>query len=106
MLRVLNETAKFIDQAGGKRKGSFAIYLETWHADIWAFLELRKNHGDEDKRCRDLFTGLWVSDLFMRRVRDKETWSLMCPDTCTGLDNCYGAEFEKLYEKYENEGII
>jgi len=103
MLRVFNNTARYIDQAG-KRLGSIAVYLETWHCDIEAFLELKKNHGSEEERCRDLFMALWVSDLFMERVKNNKHWSLMCPDKCPGLSEVYGDEFNKLYESYENEG--
>jgi ribonucleoside-diphosphate reductase alpha chain len=103
MLRVFNNTARYIDQAG-KRLGSIAVYLETWHCDIEAFLELKKNHGSEEERCRDLFMALWVSDLFMERVKNNKHWSLMCPDKCPGLSDVYGDDFVKLYEKYENEG--
>ena len=104
MLRVFNNTARYVNQSG-RRKGSFAIYLEPWHADIFEFLELRKNHGDEEKRARDLFYALWIPDLFMERVKDKNgKWSLMSPDKCPGLDNVYGEEFKQLYEKYETEG--
>lgn len=103
MLRVFNNTARYVDQAG-KRLGSIAVYLETWHNDIEAFLELKKNHGSEEERCRDLFLALWVSDLFMKRVKENKIWSLMCPDKCRGLSDVYGEEFEKLYEKYEEEG--
>jgi ribonucleoside-diphosphate reductase alpha chain len=103
MLRVFNNTARYIDQAG-KRLGSIAVYLETWHCDIEAFLELKKNHGSEEERCRDLFMALWVSDLFMERVKSNKQWSLMCPDKCPGLSDVYGDDFVKLYEKYENDG--
>ena len=103
MLRVFNNTARYIDQAG-KRLGSIAVYLETWHYDIEAFLELKKNHGSEEERCRDLFLALWVSDLFMERVKQNAKWSLMCPDQCRGLSEVYGDEFKALYEKYESEG--
>lgn len=103
MLRVFNNTARYIDQAG-KRLGSIAVYLEPWHTDIEAFLELKKNHGNEEDRCRDLFLALWVSDLFMERVKNNEKWSLMCPDQCQGLSDVYGDDFKALYEKYENEG--
>lgn len=103
MLRVFNNTARYIDQAG-KRLGSIAVYLETWHCDIEAFLELKKNHGSEEERCRDLFMALWVSDLFMERVKNNKQWSLMCPDKCPGLSDVYGDDFNKLYESYENEG--
>lgn len=102
MLRVINSTARYVDQAG-KRLGSIAVYLETWHCDIDAFLELKKNHGSEEERCRDLFMALWVSDLFMERVKNNKLWSLMCPDKCPGLSDVYGDEFNKLYEKYESE---
>lgn len=103
MLRVFNNTARYIDQAG-KRLGSIAVYLETWHSDIEAFLELKKNHGSEEERCRDLFLALWVSDLFMERVKENKKWSLMCPDQCRGLSEVYGDDFKTLYETYENEG--
>src|SRR6185295_13848423 len=104
MLRVFNDTARYVDQGGGKRKGSFAIYLEPWHADIFDFLELKKNHGKEELRARDLFYALWISDLFMKRVEENGTWSLFCPNEAPGLAECYGYEFEALYEKYEKEG--
>lgn len=104
MLRVYNDTARYIDQGGGKRKGSFAIYLEPWHADIFAFLELRKNNGKEEMRARDLFTALWIPDLFMKRVEENGTWSLFCPNEAPGLHECWGEAFEQLYEKYEQEG--
>jgi ribonucleoside-diphosphate reductase alpha chain len=103
MLRVFNNTARYIDQAG-KRLGSIAVYLETWHCDIESFLELKKNHGSEEDRCRDLFLALWISDLFMERVKSEGKWSLMCPDKCRGLSDVYGDEFKELYEKYESEG--
>jgi ribonucleotide reductase alpha subunit len=103
MLRVFNNTARYIDQAG-KRLGSIAVYLEPWHSDIEAFLELKKNHGSEEERCRDLFLALWVSDLFMERVKQNAKWSLMCPDQCRGLSDVYGDDFKALYEKYESEG--
>ena len=103
MLRVFNNTARYIDQEG-KRLGSIAIYLETWHSDIESFLELKKNHGSEEDRCRDLFLALWISDLFMERVKSEGKWSLMCPDKCKGLSDVYGDDFKKLYEKYESEG--
>ena len=103
MLRVFNNTARYIDQAG-KRLGSIAVYLETWHTDIESFLELKKNHGSEEDRCRDLFLALWISDLFMERVKAEGKWSLMCPDKCKGLSDVYGDEFKELYEKYESEG--
>ena len=105
MLRVFNDTARYIDQGGGKRNGSFAIYLEPWHADICEFLELKKNHGNEMERARDLFYALWIPDLFMKRVEQGGTWTLFCPDTCKGLSDVYGEEFEELYTKYENEGL-
>ncbi len=104
MLRVFNDTARYVDQGGGKRKGAFAIYLEPWHADIFEFLDLRKNHGKEEQRARDLFYGLWICDLFMKRVEENKTWSLFCPNEAPGLDDCWGAEFEALYTKYEEEG--
>jgi len=103
MLRVFNNTARYIDQEG-KRLGSIAVYLETWHSDIENFLELKKNHGSEEDRCRDLFLALWISDLFMERVKSEGKWSLMCPDKCKGLSDVYGDDFKKLYEKYESEG--
>jgi len=104
MLRVFNDTARYVDQGGGKRKGAFAIYLEPWHADIFEFLDLRKNHGKEEMRARDLFYALWVSDLFMQRVEANEDWSLFCPHEAPGLADCWGKDFEKLYKKYEKEG--
>jgi ribonucleoside-diphosphate reductase alpha chain len=104
MLRVYNDTARYVDQGGGKRKGSFAIYLEPWHADIFEFLELRKNNGKEEMRARDLFTALWIPDLFMKRVKEGGNWSLMCPNECPGLSDCWGEEFEALYTRYEREG--
>jgi ribonucleoside-diphosphate reductase alpha chain len=104
MLRVFNDTARYVDQGGGKRKGAFAIYLEPWHADIFEFLDLRKNHGKEEMRARDLFYALWVSDLFMQRVEANEDWSLFCPHEAPGLADCWGKEFEALYTKYEKEG--
>lgn len=104
MLRVFNDTARYVDQGGGKRNGSIAIYLEPWHADIMEFLELKKNHGNELEKARDLFYALWIPDLFMKRVQEKGMWTLMCPDECPGLSDCYGEEFEKLYTKYESEG--
>jgi ribonucleoside-diphosphate reductase alpha chain len=103
MLKVFNNTAKFVDQ-GGKRNGSFAIYLEPWHADIEMFLQMRKNHGDEELKARDLFYALWVPDLFMERIKTDGTWTLMCPDECPGLSDVYGDEFKILYTKYETEG--
>jgi len=104
MLRVFNDTARYVDQGGGKRKGSFAIYLEPWHADIFDFLELKKNHGKEELRARDLFYALWISDLFMNRVEADGEWSLFCPNEAPGLGDCYGKEFEELYTRYEQEG--
>ena len=105
MLQVFNATARYVDQGGGKRKGAFAIYIEPWHADIFDILELKKNTGGSDEtRARDLFYGLWIPDLFMKRVQEKGTWSLMCPDECPGLCDVYGSEFEALYTRYEQEG--
>lgn len=104
MLRNFDMTARYVDQGGGKRKGSFAIYLEPWHADIFDFLDLKKNHGKEEMRARDLFYALWISDLFMKRVEANEEWTLFCPNECPGLADAYGDDFEKLYEKYEKEG--
>ncbi len=104
MLRVFNDTARYVDQGGGKRKGAFAIYLEPWHADIFEFLDLRKNHGKEEMRARDLFMALWVCDLFMKRVEENGEWSLFCPHEAPGMEECYGAEFEALYTRYEQEG--
>ena len=102
MLRVFNETARYIDQGGGKRNGSFAIYIEPWHADIFDFLELKKNHGNELERARDLFYGLWIPDLFMECVQKDTEWCLFCPDKCPGLSDIYGSEFERLYRDYES----
>lgn len=104
MLRVFNDTARYVDQGGGKRKGSFAIYLEPWHDDIFEFLDLRKNHGKEELRARDLFLALWICDLFMKRVEADQMWTLFCPNEAPGLSDVYGAEFEALYIKYEQEG--
>ena len=104
MLRVFNDTARYVDQGGGKRKGSFAIYIEPWHADVFDFLDLKKNHGKEEQRARDLFYALWVPDLFMKRVESDGDWTLMCPNECPGLSDTWGDEFEALYEKYEAEG--
>jgi ribonucleoside-diphosphate reductase alpha chain len=104
MLRVFNDTARYVDQGGGKRKGAFAVYLEPWHADVFEFLDLRKNHGKEEMRARDLFYALWISDLFMKRVEENGEWSLFCPNEAPGLSDCWGAEFEKLYTSYEAEG--
>ncbi|AGY97249.1 CPXV083 protein [Cowpox virus] len=103
MLRVYNNTARYIDQGGNKRPGVMAIYLEPWHSDIMAFLDLKKNTGNEEHRTRDLFIALWIPDLFMKRVKDDGEWSLMCPDECPGLDNVWGDEFERLYTQYERE---
>ncbi len=105
MLRNFDMTARYVDQGGGKRKGSFAIYLEPWHADVKDFLELKRNHGKEEMRARDLFYAMWIPDLFMKRVEQNESWSLFCPNEAPGLADCHGAEFEKLYEKYEREGL-
>lgn len=104
MLRVYNDTARYVDQGGGKRKGAFAVYIEPWHADIFDFLELKKNHGKEELRARDLFYALWMPDLFMERVKEDGEWSLFCPNEAPGLHDCYGGEFEALYHKYEKEG--
>ena len=104
MLRVFNNTARYVDQGGNKRPGAFAIYLEPWHSDVFEFLDLRKNHGKEEVRARDLFLALWIPDLFMKRVEKNGEWTLMCPNECPGLADCYGEEFEALYEKYEREG--
>ena len=104
MLKVFNDTARYVDQGGGKRKGSFAIYLEPWHADIYDFLDLKKNHGKEEMRARDLFFAMWISDLFMKRVEANEDWTLMCPNECPGLYDTHSEDFEALYTKYEQEG--
>ena len=104
MLRVFNDTARYVDQGGGKRKGSFAIYIETWHADIFEFLDLKKNTGKEEMRARDLFFAMWTSDLFMKRVQEDGPWTLMCPNECPGLYDVHGDEFEKLYTDYEKAG--
>jgi ribonucleoside-diphosphate reductase alpha chain len=104
MLRVFNDTARYVDQGGGKRKGSFAIYIEPWHADVFDFLDLKKNHGKEEQRARDLFYALWIPDLFMKRVKENGEWTLMCPHECPGLSDSHSAEFEALYTKYEQEG--
>lgn len=104
MLRVFNNMARYVDQGGNKRPGALAIYLEPWHADIFDFLDLRKNHGKEEARARDLFYALWIPDLFMRRVEEDGDWSLLCPHECPGLGDCWGEEFERLYEQYEREG--
>ena len=104
MLRVFNNTARYVDQGGGRRNGSFAIYLEPWHADVENFLEMRKNHGDEEMKARDLFYALWIPDLFMERVKTNGDWTLMCPDQCPGLHDCYGDKFVELYTSYESQG--
>jgi len=104
MLRVFNDTARYVDQGGGKRKGSFAIYIEPWHADVFDFLDLKKNHGKEEQRARDLFYALWIPDLFMKRVKENGDWTLMCPHECPGLSDTHSQEFEALYTRYENEG--
>ena len=104
MLRVYDVTSRYVDQGGGKRPGAFAIYIEPWHADILDVLNLKKNHGKEEQRARDLFYGLWIPDLFMKRVENDQMWSLMCPHQCPGLAECHGKEFEELYTKYEQEG--
>ncbi|HYG20551.1 MAG TPA: ribonucleoside-diphosphate reductase subunit alpha [Ohtaekwangia sp.] len=104
MLRNFDMTARYVDQGGGKRKGSFAIYLEPWHADVFDFLDLKKNHGKEEMRARDLFYAMWIPDLFMQRVENNEMWSLFCPNEAPGLAEVWGEEFERLYEKYEKEG--
>ena len=104
MLKVFNDTARYVDQGGGKRKGAFAVYLEPWHADVFDFLELKKNHGKEEMRARDLFYALWIPDLFMKRVKEDGEWSLFCPNEAPGLYDCYGAKFEELYHQYEQEG--
>ena len=104
MLRVYDVTSRYVDQGGGKRPGAFAVYLEPWHADILDVLNLKKNHGKEEQRARDLFYGLWIPDLFMKRVENDEMWSLMCPHQCPGLHECHSEEFEKRYCRYEDEG--
>lgn len=104
MLQVFNDTARYVDQGGGKRKGAFAVYMEPWHADVFEFLDLKKNHGKEEQRARDLFYAMWISDLFMKRVEEDTTWTLMCPNECPDLYSTYGDEFEALYIKYETEG--
>jgi ribonucleoside-diphosphate reductase alpha chain len=104
MLRVFNDTARYVDQGGGKRKGAFAIYLEPWHSDVFEFLDLRKNHGKDEMRARDLFYALWIPDLFMKRVEENGTWSLFCPNEAPGLVDCWGEKFEELYIRYEKEG--
>ncbi|MFZ1751368.1 MAG: ribonucleoside-diphosphate reductase subunit alpha, partial [Saprospiraceae bacterium] len=104
MLKVFNDTARYVDQGGGKRKGAFAVYIEPWHADIFDFLDLKKNHGKEELRARDLFYAMWIPDLFMERVKSNGKWSLFCPNEAPGLHDCYGGAFEALYHKYESEG--
>ncbi|NDA98759.1 MAG: ribonucleoside-diphosphate reductase subunit alpha, partial [Flavobacteriia bacterium] len=104
MLRVFNDTARYVDQGGGKRKGSFAMYIEPWHADVFDFLDLKKNHGKEEQRARDLFFALWIPDLFMQRVKENGEWTLMCPHECPGLSDVHSEEFVALYTKYEQEG--
>src|SRR5579863_6297937 len=106
MLRVFNDTARYVDQGGGKRKGAFAIYLEPWHADVFEFLDLRKNHGKDELRARDLFYALWIPDLFMKRVEANEDWALMCPKSSPGLHEVYGDKFEELYLKYESISVV
>ena len=103
MLRVFNDTARYVDQGGGKRNGSFAIYLETWHADIFEFLDLKKNHGDEEMRARDLFYAMWIPSLFMEKVEKNEDWYLFCPDVCKILSDVYGEQFNKIYHDYVNQ---
>ena len=105
MLRVFNNTARYVDQGGGRRNGSFAIYLEPWHPDIMEFLDMKKNHGDEEARARDLFYALWLNDLFMERVKQNKKWTLMCPDACRGLSDAYGDDFKTLYEEYESKNM-
>lgn len=104
MLRVFNETAAYVDQGGNKRPGAFAIYVEPWHADIFSFLDLKKNRGIEQERARDLFYALWIPDLFMKRIETDGLWTLMCPNECPGMEDVWGEAFETLYEKYEREG--
>ena len=103
MLRVYNATARYVNQSS-KRLGSIAVYIEPWHGDIMDWLDLRKNHGAEEERARDLFYALWIPDLFMERVKNDEMWSLLCPDICNGLSTSYGEDYKKLYTKYESEG--
>jgi ribonucleotide reductase alpha subunit len=100
---MINKQAKYINQ-GGKRNGSFAVYLEPWHDDIYRFCDLRKNDGNDDNRARDLFLGLWIPSLFIERIKNDEKWSLMCPDECPGLDKVHSEKFNELYKQYENEG--
>ena len=105
MLRVFNSTARYVNQSG-KRNGSIAIYLEPWHCDVEQFLDLKKNHGNEEERARDLFYGLWIPDLFMERIKANQKWSLMCPDQCKNLADVYGDDFKTLYEEYEKNGMF
>jgi ribonucleoside-diphosphate reductase subunit M1 len=104
MLRAYDATARYVDQGGNKRPGAFAIYLEPWHADVFDFIDLRKNHGKEEVRARDLFYALWIPDLFMRRVESDGEWALMCPHECPGLAEVHGKAFDELYESYERQG--
>ena len=104
MIKVYNDTARYVDQGGGKRKGAFALYLEPWHADVYDFLNMKKNTGKEEQRARDLFYALWIPDLFMKRVEEQGDWTLMCPNECPGLYETWGEEFEALYTKYEKDG--
>jgi len=106
MLKVYNDTARYVDQGGGKRKGSFAVYLEPWHADVFEFLELKKPQGKEELRARDLFYALWVPDLFMRRVNANAEWSLFCPNEAPGLDEVYGDEFDALYDPWRTRSVL
>eukprot|EP00820_Chromera_velia_P031067 Cvel_13598.t1-p1 / transcript=Cvel_13598.t1 / gene=Cvel_13598 / organism=Chromera_velia_CCMP2878 / gene_product=Ribonucleoside-diphosphate reductase large subunit, putative / transcript_product=Ribonucleoside-diphosphate reductase large subunit, putative / location=Cvel_scaffold935:59065-61755(+) / protein_length=579 / sequence_SO=supercontig / SO=protein_coding / is_pseudo=false len=106
LLRIFNATSRYVDQGGNKRKGAFSVYIEPWHPEIFDFLDLRKNAGVEDRRARDLFTGLWVPDLFMRRVRDGDVWSLFCPDACRDLVQLYGPDFDRAYEEYERRAVF
>ena len=103
-MQVYNDTARYVDQGGGKRKGAFAIYLEPWHADIFEFLDLKKNHGKEEARARDLFYAMWMPDLFMERVEADQDWALFCPNEAPGLADCWGKEFKEKFELYESEG--
>lgn len=105
MLRVFNNASRYVDQGGNKRPGAFAVYLEPWHGDIFDFLNARKNTGKEEMRARELFYALWIPDLFMKRVEMDGNWTLMCPNECPGLSDVWGEEFERLYEKYESEGM-
>ena len=105
MLQVYNKTARYVDQGGGKRNGSFAIYLEPWHSDIEEFLELKKNHGDDEQRARDLFYALWIPSLFMEKIKSGEDWCLFCPDKCPGLSDCYGDNF-KNFDAFINSKSI